>query len=112
MAELSSVLLESVREFAHGAPQEDDITMVLVNRSAAATAHRTFKRTFESIQDIFNFTSEVFARERIDRGLLPAVDLTLEELFTNMVKYSTTSDAAFASTSPDPLRRRSHADRL
>ena len=94
MAELSSLLLESVREFARGAPQEDDITMVLVKRSAVATTHRAFRRSFESIQDIFDFTAEVFAREGVDRGLLPAVDLTLEELFTNMVKYSTTSDAA------------------
>jgi phosphoserine phosphatase len=94
MAGLSSRLLEAVQAFANGAPQEDDITMVLVKRSAVATAHRSFKRSFESIQNIFDFTSEVFDREHIDRGLLPAVDLTLEELFTNMVKYSATSDAA------------------
>jgi len=31
---------------------------------------------------------------QIDPGLLPTVDLTVEELFTNMVKYSTMSDAA------------------
>jgi len=94
MAELSSRLLESVQAFACGAPQEDDITMVLVKRSAPATVHRSFKRGFDSLQGIFEFTSEVFTRERIDRGLLATVDFTLEELFTNMVKYSTTSDAA------------------
>jgi anti-sigma regulatory factor (Ser/Thr protein kinase) len=94
MAELSARLLESVHAFAAGAPQEDDVTMVLVKRSAPASVHRSFKRSFESLQGIFDFTSEVFARERIDRGLLAAVDFTLEELFTNMVKYSTTSDAA------------------
>jgi len=93
MAELSSRLIESVRAFASGAPQEDDITMVFVKRSAVAPAHRTFKRSFDSIQDIFAFTAEVFAREHIDPRLLPTVDLTLEELFTNMVKYSTTSEA-------------------
>src|SRR5206468_4466700 len=84
MAELSSRLIESVQAFANGAPQEDDITMVLVKRSAVASVHRTFKRSFESIQSIFDFTSEVFDRGHLDRGLLPAVDLTLEELFTNM----------------------------
>jgi len=94
MAELASRLLESVQAFANGAPQEDDITLVLVKRSAATSAHRTFKRSFDSLQGIFDFTSEVFARESVDRGLLAAVDFTLEELFTNMVKYSTTSDAA------------------
>jgi len=94
MAVLSARLLESVQAFAAGAPQEDDITMVLVKRSAAASAHRTFKRSFDSLQGIFDFTSEVFARESVDPELLPTVDFTLEELFTNMVKYGTTSDAA------------------
>jgi serine phosphatase RsbU (regulator of sigma subunit) len=32
MAELSSVLLAGVETFAKGAPQEDDITIVLVKR--------------------------------------------------------------------------------
>jgi len=94
MAEFSSRLLESVQAFARDAPQEDDVTMVLVKRSAPASVHRTFKRSFDSLQGIFEFTSEVFAREGVDRALLPTVDFTLEELFTNMVKYSTTSDAA------------------
>ncbi len=35
MAELSSVLLAGVEAFAHGAPQEDDITIVLVKREPA-----------------------------------------------------------------------------
>ncbi len=68
--------------------------MVLVKRSGGGTAHRMFERSFDSIQSIFDFTSEVFDSEHIDRGLLPTVDLTLEELFTNTVKYSATSDAA------------------
>jgi serine/threonine-protein kinase RsbW len=58
------------------------------------TVHRTFPRSFDSLQDIFAFTSGFFARERLDSGLLPTVDLVVEELFTNMVKYSTMSDAA------------------
>ena len=95
MAGLSAALLDAVRAFAKGAPQEDDITMVLVKRdAAAATAHRTFRRSFESIQDIFAFTADVFARMGVASELLPTVDLTVEELFTNMVKYSTMSDSA------------------
>jgi serine/threonine-protein kinase RsbW len=58
------------------------------------TAHRTFARSFDSIREMFAFTSEVFTRERIDPRLLPIVDLTVEELFTNMVKYSADSAAA------------------
>jgi anti-sigma regulatory factor (Ser/Thr protein kinase) len=50
-----------------------------------------FTRRFDSIPEIFAFTAATFAREGIDARLLQAVDLALEELFTNMVKYSTTT---------------------
>ena len=36
MAELSAILFDAVRDFAQGAPQEDDMTIVLVKREAAA----------------------------------------------------------------------------
>jgi len=92
VAELAGILLDSVRQFAAGAPQEDDITVVLVKREERpVTAVRSFRRSFDSIQDIFAFTAEVFSREHVDPELLPSVDLTLEELFTNMVKYSASS---------------------
>jgi serine/threonine-protein kinase RsbW len=52
------------------------------------TAVRSFARSFDSLEAIFAFTSEFFARHGLDRDLLPTVDLVLEELFTNMVKYS------------------------
>jgi anti-sigma regulatory factor (Ser/Thr protein kinase) len=52
------------------------------------TADRSFRRSFDSLKQIFAFTSEFFALHGIDPALLPTVDLTLEELFTNMVKYS------------------------
>jgi phosphoserine phosphatase RsbU/P len=88
VAELAGILLEAVQQFAAGAPQEDDITVVLVKREAAASASRSFIRSFDAIQDIFAFTAAIFASEQVDPELLPSVDLTLEELFTNMVKYS------------------------
>ena len=52
------------------------------------TAVRSFPRSFDSLEDIFAFTSEFFGRHGVDHDLLPTVDLVLEELFTNMVKYS------------------------
>ena len=57
------------------------------------TAESRFRRRFESIPEICAFTAHVFTTERVDPSLLPSVDLTLEELFTNMVKYDA-SDAA------------------
>ena len=93
-AALAGTLLEAVRSFAEGARQEDDITVVLVKReSLPATVHRTFRRRFDAIPDIFAFTAEVVAREQVDPELLPSVDLTVEELFTNMVKYGSSSAA-------------------
>ncbi len=57
------------------------------------TTHQTFKRSFDSLHAIVAFTAEAFTRQRIDPRLLAVVDLAIEELFTNMVKYGTTSDA-------------------
>jgi anti-sigma regulatory factor (Ser/Thr protein kinase) len=95
MAELSAILLQSVQDFAKGAPQEDDMTVVLVKRERAPlTEHRSFGRSFDSLEEIFAFTAAAFTRLQIDPRLLEAVDFTVEELFTNMVKYSRTSDAA------------------
>jgi sigma-B regulation protein RsbU (phosphoserine phosphatase) len=95
MAQLSTSLLDAVQAFADGAPQDDDITVVLVKRDGAPTGlHRSFERSFDSIENIFAFTSDAFARQEIDPEFLPVVDLAVEELFTNMVKYSTMSSAA------------------
>jgi anti-sigma regulatory factor (Ser/Thr protein kinase) len=58
------------------------------------TDHRMFARSFDSLREIFAFTSGFFGRARLDPQLLPVVDFAVEELFTNMVKYSTMSDAA------------------
>lgn len=51
-----------------------------------------FGRSVDSIPGIFEFTSQFFARGQVDPSLLPAVDLAIEELFTNMVKYGKPSD--------------------
>jgi anti-sigma regulatory factor (Ser/Thr protein kinase) len=93
MAELSAILLDAVEAFAKGAPQEDDLTVVLVKREARVSEKRTFRRTFESLQGIFAFTADFFARHGVDPELLTTIDLTVEELFTNMVKYSPGGDA-------------------
>jgi len=88
MAELSDILLAAVRAFAQGAPQGDDMTVVLVKREAAQAATRTFARSFDSLEEIFAFTAEVLAPYPAERALLTMVDFVVEELFTNMVKYS------------------------
>ena len=49
---------------------------------------REFERTFESLNAMFAFTREAFTKDNLDSRLLPTVDLALEELFTNVVKYA------------------------
>ena len=95
-AELLARLFAAVDDFARGAPQDDDMTAVLVKRDAPGARSkeaRSFGRTFGSLAAVFAFSADFFARHGIGRGLLSTVDLALEELFTNMVKYSTTSES-------------------
>jgi anti-sigma regulatory factor (Ser/Thr protein kinase) len=53
-----------------------------------------FKRSFDSLEKLFDFTEGFFERERIGREHRFAVNLAVEELFTNMVKYNPASPAA------------------
>jgi anti-sigma regulatory factor (Ser/Thr protein kinase) len=59
----------------------------------AVPVEAKFARSFESLPAIFGFTAAAFARAGIDPGLRQDVDFALEELFTNMVKYSAASRA-------------------
>ncbi|MEO8564668.1 MAG: SpoIIE family protein phosphatase, partial [bacterium] len=86
MAEILDAMMASVAAFAAGAPQEDDMTAVLVKREPDARG--SFPRTFDAIPALVQFTAQAFARLRVAPELLTTVDLAVEELFTNMVKYS------------------------
>ena len=84
VAGLAAILLDAVKRFAAGAPHEDDMTIVLVKREGASGS---FPRRLDALARIFDFT----ARE-VDAALRPSVDLALEELFTNVVKYGRSSE--------------------
>jgi phosphoserine phosphatase len=86
-AELSEQLLSSLRAFARGAPQEDDVTAVLLRRESAPRAAASFPREIGALDAIFRFVGEAFARLALDAALRQPVELAVEELFTNMVKY-------------------------
>ena len=94
MAELSAIVLDAVHSFAHGAPQEDDITIVLVKRGDRAATHAMFHRSYDSLEPIFAMTRDFCTRHGVDPGILPTVDFAVEELFTNIVKYSRESEAS------------------
>jgi sigma-B regulation protein RsbU (phosphoserine phosphatase) len=89
---LAGELLAAVESHAAGAPQGDDITIVLVKREDGAM-RRDFDRRIEALTAIFEFTG-AFAREHaIVADVAGTLDFVIEELFTNMVKYSTMSRA-------------------
>jgi len=93
-ATLIDALLRGIDAFAAGAGQQDDMTAVVVRRETPVEAR--FARTFDAIPALVAFAEGAFARLRIDPALRTAVDLALEELFTNMVKYGRGSRADIA----------------
>ena len=53
---------------------------------------KTYSRNFDQIQEIVADTERFFEQEKIDESLRMKVDLSLEELFVNMVNYNTETD--------------------
>ena len=86
MAELAARILADVEAFAGGAPQQDDVTLVLVARAPASVTRR-FPRRVDALPGLVALTAAFFAEQRVDAGLQPPVDFAIEEIFTNMVKY-------------------------
>ena len=50
---------------------------------------KSYKRSFEEIRKIVADTEQFFAQENVDESSRMKVDLSLEELFVNMVTYNT-----------------------
>jgi len=53
---------------------------------------KSYPRNFEQIARIVADTAEFFAENKIDGSLRMKVDLSLEELFVNMVNYNTETE--------------------
>ena len=53
---------------------------------------KRYPRNFDQIANIVADTERVFAEQGIDPALRTKVDLSVEELFVNMVTYNTESD--------------------
>lgn len=54
---------------------------------------QTFSRSLDELKRIVAFADRVFAREDIDASMRYVVDLCVEELFVNMIKYNTETEA-------------------
>ena len=49
---------------------------------------KKFHRSYDSLEQIFEFTEEILSTEEIEPGQRFPVHFVMEELFTNMVKYN------------------------
>jgi serine/threonine-protein kinase RsbW len=49
---------------------------------------KKFHRSFDSLEDIFEFTESFFVGKNISQSIRYPVHFVMEELFTNMVKYN------------------------
>ena len=54
--------------------------------------HRQFARNYDSLTAIYEFAEEILAAHEVGEAIRFPVHLAMEELFTNMVKYSPDSD--------------------
>lgn len=54
---------------------------------------RNFGRSIDVLRQIVAFTNEFFEKEGTDPSVRYIVDLAIEELFTNMVKYNQETDS-------------------
>lgn len=47
-----------------------------------------FKRNMESLEKVFDFLHAFMLQHKVDEAIAQTMDLVVEELFTNMVKYN------------------------
>ncbi len=88
MAALAGCLLDAVNAFAGGQEREDDCSIVLLRRNGLPQrTERRFSRRLDALDALFAFAARSIATLGADAALRSTVDLALEELFTNMVKY-------------------------
>lgn len=83
---LAERLLDAARDFAEGAPQDDDVTLVILKREGAAVARRSVARSVGAIDAIVEFTEA--STESLAPAQRASLHFVIEELFTNMVKYA------------------------
>jgi len=50
--------------------------------------HKKFTRSYDSLEEIFEFTEQFFTSREVAQSVRFPVHFVMEELFTNMVKYN------------------------
>ena len=57
---------------------------------------KKFRRDFEALDEIFQFTGQFVSDTDVAESAAYAINLTVEELFTNMVKYNSSKGTEIA----------------
>jgi len=58
--------------------------------------HKKFKRSFDSLDEIFQFNRKFCQKNSLDSALVILIDFVTEEIFTNQVKFHPESHADIA----------------
>ena len=103
------------RHSRKGAPQEDDMTVVLVKREAASvTADRSFRRSFDSLEDDLRVHRGILRaprhRPRAPAHGRPRASRSCSRTWSSTARRATPTSASTMATIAG--RRRSDADRL
>lgn len=89
-AGLVRAVLDDVQQFAGGAAQADDITLMGIQyRGMIATEiSATFARDLAMLPKVFHFLDGLFVSANIDPKIRFPVELAVEEIFTNLVRHN------------------------
>ena len=91
---LVDVLRNDVSRWAKGAEQSDDITMLCLEYGRAPELTHTFRvpATDAGLQEVIRRLTYEFAQHGCPQTVRKQLELTIEELFSNICKYSYVSD--------------------
>lgn len=109
LQEALGIVRSDIAQFASGAEQADDITMLMlkINDRGDEMAELTLEATLENLDPVLDFVNEQMEAHECPMGLITQVDLAVEEIYVNIAHYAYapgTGDATIrCGVSGDPL---------
>ena len=86
--ELLQKLKGDIDAFALGAPQADDITMLVLDYRPGKEMAMTFDAKTQALADVLGFVEERLADHGCPDGVMNAVCVAVEEVFVNVARYA------------------------
>lgn len=81
------IIENDVKEFAKGAEQSDDITMLVLSMQGN-TSYKELRVNKENFDEFEDFIDEEFRNNNIDISLTNKIKIVFDEIYSNLVKYS------------------------